>query len=219
MLEKIKNYVNNNSERVIFIINVVGFILQVLIILLILKLLGQLTVRGIEYIVRNLDNPQVAYGAEKPTSYIGGYKIDEALGVEVYIDNAVSGVQYLPTRTTPQDPAKYSEQDREALTQILTGEGMGSPYEVQLAIGSVALNRVADPDFPNTLYEVAHQKGQYCCFSDGNAYREPTEQILRVVDYLLENGSQLPEGVVYQASRKLGSRVYIILNGMYFCYK
>lgn len=113
----------------------------------------------------------------------------------------------------------YSQEDYEVMVQLLTGECQNQGWECQVAVGSVALNRVAHKWYPDTLYEVAHQKGQYACFKDGNAYREPTELTLEVADYLLRNGSQLPSNVIYQAQFKQGSGVYAKIGTETFCYE
>lgn len=113
----------------------------------------------------------------------------------------------------------YSQEDYEVMVQILTGECQNQGWECQVAVGSVALNRVAHSWYPDTLYEVAHQKGQYACFKDKNAYREPTELTLEVADYLLRNGSQLPSNVIYQAQFKQGSGVYKQIGNQIFCYE
>ena len=37
--------------------------------------------------------------------------------------------------------------------------------------------------------------------------------------YLLENGSQIPENVVFQSKKKQGSGTWKTIDGQYFCYK
>lgn len=118
-----------------------------------------------------------------------------------------------------EDTIPYSQEDYEVMVQLLTGECQNQGRECQVAVGSVALNRVAHEWYPDTLYEVAHQKGQYACFKDGNAYRTPTELTMQVADYLLRNGSQLPSNVIYQAQFRQGSGVYQKIGSEIFCYE
>lgn len=116
----------------------------------------------------------------------------------------------------------YSEEDLYYLTHVLTGECHTSPWEEQVAVGSVVLNRVADPEFPNTIKGVIEDRRhgiQYASFYDGNFKREATERNVAVAKYLLENGSQLPATVVYQSQRRQGSGTYVKINKHYFCYK
>jgi len=39
--------------------------------------------------------------------------------------------------------------DEQLLARAINGEARGEPYEGQVAVGAVILNRTRDPDFPN----------------------------------------------------------------------
>lgn len=133
------------------------------------------------------------------------------------------------TETVPEttveetEPApSYSEEDLYYLTHVLTGECHTASWDEQVAVGSVVLNRVADPEFPNTIkgvIEDRHHGIQYASFYDGNFKREATERNAAVAKYLLENGSQLPSTVIYQSQHRQGSGTYTKINKHYFCYK
>lgn len=105
------------------------------------------------------------------------------------------------------------------LAHLLCGEVQTGSWETQIAVGSVVLNRVADPSYPDTLNGVIYQRGQYACTWDGNFDRTPTERNWTVARYLLENGSQIPENVVYQAQFKQGHGVYGKFGREILCYK
>lgn len=119
----------------------------------------------------------------------------------------------------------YSEEDLYLLSHLICGEVEGCDWEMKVAVGSVVLNRVADPRFPSTLREVIYQKNplQYSCTVDGNFDKTPGEETVEAAKYLLENGSQLPGNVIFQAEFQQGSGLYKFLlapNGRteYFCY-
>lgn len=112
----------------------------------------------------------------------------------------------------------WTEDDEKYLIMVLTGECQNRDYDIQLLYGSVVLNRAASKRFPNTIKEVCLQKGQYSCFADGNAYRTPTDTTKEAALYLLENGSQIPANVVFQARFKQGDGVWKVVQGEYFCY-
>ena len=116
-------------------------------------------------------------------------------------------------------PQPYTDEDLEILSHLLAGECQSYPDREQLLVGSVALNRVKNPNYPNTLKGVVFQKGQYACTWDGNYYRKPTERNRANARWLLENGSILPENVVYQSGGRQGSGVYIRTEYHYFCYR
>lgn len=136
-------------------------------------------------------------------------------------ENQKETLKEYPSLGTPSN--SYSEKDLEILSHIICGEAQSYSDELQLAVGSVFLNRVKDSRFPNTFEEVAFQKRQYACTRDGNYYRQPTEKNIANAKYLLENGSVLPENVVFQAEFKQGKGVYKTIEvgkrrKMYFCY-
>ena len=116
----------------------------------------------------------------------------------------------------------YSDNDLYLLSHLIAGEVNDCDWEMKIAVGSVVLNRVADPRFPSDLYGVIHQPGQYSCTWDGNYNKEPNEDTIEAAKYLLINGSQLPPDVIFQAEFVQGSGIYKSLlapNGVteYFC--
>ena len=56
--------------------------------------------------------------------------------------------------------------DKELLAKLVHAEAKGEPYAGKVAVATVVLNRVASPDFPNTIREVIYQKaGGYYAFT------------------------------------------------------
>ena len=53
------------------------------------------------------------------------------------------------------------------LARAINGEARGEPYEGQVAVGAVILNRVHDSRFPNTIAGVIYQPGAFTAVSDG----------------------------------------------------
>lgn len=73
----------------------------------------------------------------------------------------------------------YTEREVMALASIIHGEARGEPYEGQVAVGAVVLNRVDSGDFPNTITEVIYQKGAFDAVSDGQFYLPPNESAIQ----------------------------------------
>ncbi|XJZ26645.1 cell wall hydrolase [Bacillota bacterium Lsc_1132] len=48
--------------------------------------------------------------------------------------------------------------DKELIAKLVHAEAKGEPYAGKVAVATVVLNRVASPDFPNTVREVIYQK-------------------------------------------------------------
>lgn len=134
-------------------------------------------------------------------------------GPATYVSQIVEPAKEL----TLLDEYESYEDDLNVLAHLLCGECQGGSRELQEAVGSVVLNRVASDDFPDTIPDVVFQRGQYACTWDGNYDRTPTERNWEVARYLLENGSQIPENVVFQAGFKQG-KVWKKIGGEIFCY-
>ena len=57
--------------------------------------------------------------------------------------------------------------DLQLMARAINGEARGEPYEGQVAVGAVILNRVKNPSFPNTIAGVIYQSGAFTAVSDG----------------------------------------------------
>ena len=69
------------------------------------------------------------------------------------------------TETTAQ--TQRSASDVQLLARAVNGEARGEPYEGQVAVAAVILNRVKHPSFPNTIAGVIYQPGAFTAVSDG----------------------------------------------------
>lgn len=63
--------------------------------------------------------------------------------------------------------AQYSQSDIQLLARAVNGEARGEPYEGQVAVAAVILNRVKHSSFPNTIAGVIYQQGAFTAVSDG----------------------------------------------------
>lgn len=60
-----------------------------------------------------------------------------------------------------------STSDIQLMARAINGEARGEPYEGQVAVGAVILNRVKSSQFPNTIAGVIYQSGAFTAVSDG----------------------------------------------------
>lgn len=74
---------------------------------------------------------------------------------------------------------RYSNEDLDILASAIHGEARGEPYNGQVAVGAVILNRVKSSDFPNTIKEVVYQKNQFSAVDDGQINLVPNETSYR----------------------------------------
>lgn len=63
--------------------------------------------------------------------------------------------------------ANGSSSDLQLMARAINGEARGEPYEGQVAVGAVILNRVKDSKFPNTIAGVIYEKGAFTAVADG----------------------------------------------------
>lgn len=104
------------------------------------------------------------------------------------------------------------------LAGVIMGEAMGEDLLQKLYVGSVVLNRVSDKRFPNTIYGVLTQSGQYSCISSkGNFHVKPDVESIAAAKKLLTEGSKLPSKVVWQANFKQGT-TYLKYGNIYYGY-
>ena len=140
------------------------------------------------------------------------------------VDNNVNDVN-----NSVYTPA-YTDEELEILAIIIYQEAGGNACsdDTRRKVGSVFLNRVNSPYFPDTFEEVATQKGQYGTLHKTGIqwpYRalnvqeaDDVSRAFRIAEELLITGSILPDNVIWQAQFKQGDGVYCYQDKTYFCY-
>lgn len=73
-------------------------------------------------------------------------------------NNTNSNISYAATSKTS---------DIQLMARAINGEARGEPYEGQVAVGAVIMNRVKDSKFPNTIAGVIYQSGAFTAVADG----------------------------------------------------
>lgn len=123
--------------------------------------------------------------------------------------------------------AQFTFDDFMLVAKIVQAEA-GSAWlsqEWKMCVGEVVLNRVASPEFPNTIKEVLEQKGQY--YGKNSTYFNNIKPSIESVNATarLFNGERIlnNKSVVFQANFKQGSGVHMNfydkhLGNTYFCY-
>jgi hypothetical protein CLOSPO_00754 len=88
--------------------------------------------------------------------------------------------------------------DVQLLARAINGEARGEPYEGQVAVGAVILNRVKAPNFPNTISGVIYQPGAFTAVSDGqiNVALEDESTVVKAARDAL-NGWDPTGGAIY----------------------
>ena len=63
--------------------------------------------------------------------------------------------------------ASSNTSDIQLMARAINGEARGEPYEGQVAVGAVILNRVRSSSFPNTIAGVIYEPGAFTAVADG----------------------------------------------------
>lgn len=89
-----------------------------------------------------------------------------------------------------------SSNDLYLLAKCVHAEARGESYVGQVAVAAVILNRVASPDFPNTIYGVIYQPWAFTAVHDGQINLEPTYESYQAAQDAL-NGWDPTYGALY----------------------
>lgn len=132
-------------------------------------------------------------------------------------------------RCEQETAESYTFEELELLALVIYQEAGGDACndDTRLKIGTVVMNRVADPRFPDTIRDVVLQRGQY-----GRLYWTGPKWPVRAskavearavaraydcAEMVLNGYRSLPADVVYQAEFEQGDGVVAHQDGFYFC--
>jgi len=129
----------------------------------------------------------------------GIYPADGVVGASTWralgLYNAVAGTAGQSQRTGGTSVTRSDE--LELLARVIAAEAEGEPFEGQVAVGAVILNRVKDPRFPNTLSGVIYQPHAFESVTNGLVWRRtPSDEAYRAARAAL-NGWDPTYGAVF----------------------
>lgn len=116
----------------------------------------------------------------------------------------------------------YSNQTA-LLARLISAEARGEPYQGQVAVGAVVLNRIDHPSFPNTMSGVIYQPGAFSCMYDGQFDQPVADSCYKAAREALA-GADPTGGAIYYfnpataTSKWIWSRPHIVTIGKHrFC--
>ncbi len=87
-------------------------------------------------------------------------------------------------------PGGISQEEMLLLARLIYAEARGESFLGQVAVGAVTLNRLASPQFPNTLTRVIYEKTnnvyQFSPVGDGSINMQPDEQAVLAAQQALD---------------------------------
>lgn len=102
----------------------------------------------------------------------------------------------------------FTDKDLKIMANAVYGESRGEPYEGQVAVAAVILNRVRSSEFPNTPSGVIFQPGAFTAVADGQIYLTPNETAMKAVKDAL-SGWDPSDGCLYYFNPKTATSKWI----------
>ena len=103
---------------------------------------------------------------------------------------------------------EYTSSEVYLLAKTIYAEGRGEPYSGQVAIGAVVLNRVRNPQFPNTVSGVVYQKHAFTAVTDGQINLTPNDTAMRAARDAI-NGWDPTGGALYYYNPAVATSAWI----------
>ena len=127
-----------------------------------------------------------------------GLKADGVVGKSTYQALGMNDSYQALTGGTTQSGGMngFSSSEVYLLARTIYAEGRGEPYVGQVAIGAVILNRVRNPQFPNTISGVVYQKHAFTAVSDGQINLTPNDTAMKAARDAI-NGWDPSGGAIY----------------------
>ena len=75
----------------------------------------------------------------------------------------------------------YTAREIDLLARVVSAEAQGEPFEGQVAVASVILNRLKSPLFPSTIEGIIFEKGAFESVQNGMIWKEPVKSAYQAV--------------------------------------
>ena len=130
--------------------------------------------------------------------------------------------------TEPETEPTYTAEELEILALIIYQEA-GADWcsnLTRLMVGTVVMNRIADPRFPDTMYDVATEERAYGSLhwtgivwpsrASHSTETHAVERAYEIAERILQGERALPADVIFQSEYIMGE-IVAYSDGLYFC--
>lgn len=117
--------------------------------------------------------------------------------IENAVPHSVPTFEEVRAQQAENDP--LAAEEVELLARIVSAEARNEPYQGQVAVAAVVLNRVEEDGFGDSIEEVIFAKGQFQPVRNGSIHRTPVESAYDAAWDAL-NGNDPTKGAVYFAN-------------------
>lgn len=103
------------------------------------------------------------------------------------------------TTTTPlaSGASYYNSNDLYWLSRIITAESRNQPLKGKIGVGTVIMNRVESPKFPNTIHDVIFSGNQFSPVQNGSIYNEPSQESVIAAKLVLDGAREAGDSLFF----------------------
>lgn len=145
----------------------------------------------------------------------------EAFGAKVEWDGIYSSVDINRQGITVPESCKaseYTKDDLVWLSKIVSAESRGEPFNGQIAVANVVLNRVNSKDYPNTVYGVIFDTKhgvQFQPAANGTVYNTPGKTSVEAAKRAIAGENHVGE-CMYFLNESIATNTWIVENRKYY---
>ncbi|KOF57321.1 MULTISPECIES: cell wall hydrolase [Clostridium] len=90
-----------------------------------------------------------------------------------------------------------TNKDVDLMAKVVYAESCSEPYEGKVAVASVILNRLQNPQFPKSVTDVVKQKYAFSCVRDGDIPVTPNKECYSAVFDALSGKDPTPKAIYF----------------------
>ena len=145
--------------------------------------------------------------------------IETVVETEIIVEKEVE-VEVIKEKIVEVEPKTFynvTSEERELIARVLYRESGHSSLDCQKAVVSVIFNRLNSGYWGDTITDVIYAEGQFHVIETID-YTTPTNENYEAVDYVIKNGSTIPNWVMTfnTGGFRLGKDPYEEIDGTYF---
>lgn len=129
------------------------------------------------------------------TSYFGSATFDSLIKFQKEHGLTADGIAGSNTWTVLKS-VSVNQAELDMLAKIIYAESRGEPYEGQVAVGAVVMNRVEASGFPDSVEEVIEQPRAFTAVDDGQYKLKPDSRAYQAAEEAVK-GNDPTDGALY----------------------